>query len=72
MDYRKLNSVTKADTFPLPRIDDLLDELCKSEYFSTLDFAAGFWQIKVHSPSQEKLPSLPLRDCLSLELCRSV
>ena len=45
VDYRKLNSVTKADTFPLPRIDDLLDQLGKSEYFSTLDLAAGFWQI---------------------------
>ena len=54
VDYRKLNSVTKADTFPLPRIDDLLDQLGKSYYFSTLDLAAGFWQIKVHSTSQEK------------------
>ena len=40
--------------FSLPRIDDLLDQLGKSEYFSTLDLAAGFWQIKVHSTSQEK------------------
>jgi len=54
MDYRKLNSVTKADLFPMPRIDDLLDQLGKSEYFSTLDLAAGFWLIKVHSASQEK------------------
>ena len=54
VDYRKLNSVTKADTFPLPRIDDLLDQLGKSNYFSTLDLASGFWQIKVHSTSQEK------------------
>ena len=49
-----MNSVTKADTFPLLRIDDLLDQLGKLEYFSTLDLAAGFWQIKVHSTSQEK------------------
>ena len=54
MDCCKLNSVTKTDTFPLPRIDDLLDQLGKSEYFCTLDLAAGFWQIKVHSTSQEK------------------
>jgi len=66
VDYCKLNSGTKADTFPLPRIDDLLG---KSEYFSTLDLAAGFWQIKVHSVSQEKTLLLPLRDCLSFELC---
>lgn len=54
MDYRKLNSVTKADTYPLPRIDDLLDQLGKSAYFSTLDLASGFWQIRIHAASQEK------------------
>lgn len=31
VDYRGLNSVTKADSFPLPRIDDLLDQLGKSK-----------------------------------------
>ena len=37
IDYRKLNEVAKADKFPLPRIDDLLDQLGKTQYFSTLD-----------------------------------
>ena len=45
---------TKPDTWPLPRIDDLLDQLGKSSYFSTLDLASGFWQIKMHPASQEK------------------
>ena len=54
VDYRDLNAVTKADTYPLPRIDDLLDQLGKSHYFSTLDLASGYWQIKVHPDSQEK------------------
>ena len=54
IDYRQLNSVTKADNFPLPRIDDLLDQLGKSQYFSTLDLATGYWQIRVHPESQEK------------------
>ena len=54
VDYRELNSVTKADTFPLPCIDDLLDQLGKSKFFSTLDLASGNWQIQVHPDSQEK------------------
>ena len=54
IDYRELNSLTKADTFPLPRIDDLLDQLDKAKYFSTLDLASGFWQVRVHPNSIEK------------------
>ena len=54
IDYRGLNSVTKLDTFPLPRIDDLLDQLGKSKYFSTLDLASSYWQIRVHRDSKEK------------------
>ncbi len=41
VDYRALNAVTTPDTFPLLRIDDLLDQLGNAKYFSTLDLAAG-------------------------------
>ena len=54
VDYRALNSVTKPDSFPLPRIDELLDQLGKSKYFSTIDLASGFWQIRMHPTAQEK------------------
>ena len=54
VDYRELNSVTKADTFPLPRIDDLLDQLGAARYFSTLDLASGYWQIRMHPNLIEK------------------
>ena len=54
VDYRRLNAVTKPDTFPLPRIDDLLDQLGEAKYFSNLDLAAGFRQIWMHPQSQEK------------------
>ena len=54
VDYRELNAITKADTFPLPRIDDLLDQLGRSHYFTTLDLASGYWQIKVSPESREK------------------
>ena len=54
VDYRPLNAVTKPDLFPLPRIDDLLDQLGQSHYFSTLDLALGYWQIRMHLDSVEK------------------
>lgn len=54
IDYRGLNSVTKLDSFPLPRIEDLLDQLGRSKYFSTIDLASGFWQIQMHPIAQEK------------------
>ncbi len=54
VDYRELNSTTKANLFPLPRIDDLLDLLGESKFFSTLDLASGYWQVRVHPDSIEK------------------
>ena len=54
VDYRGLNAVTKADVYPLPRINDLLDKLGKAKCFSTLDLTAGYWQIRVQPDSQEK------------------
>ncbi len=54
VDYRVLNSITKVDTFPPPRIDDLLDQLGGSTYCTTLDLASGYWQIKMDPVSQEK------------------
>ena len=53
IDYRQLNKVTKPDVYPLPRISDLLDQLGKA-VFSTLDLAAGYWQVQMHPDSQQK------------------
>ena len=52
INYHSLNLVTKSDPFPLPRIDDLLDQLGKAKYFSTLDLASGYWQVQLHPDSR--------------------
>jgi len=54
VDYRRLNAVTRKDTFPLPRIDDQLDQLQGKRIFTTLDAKWGYWQIRVQESSQEK------------------
>ena len=54
VDYRRINSVTKMDAYPLPRIDDMLDSLSEARKFSTLDLASGFWQVEADKASQEK------------------
>ena len=54
VDYRRLNSITKKDVYPLPRIDDILDTLGGCKYFSTLDLSSGYWQIEMDKESAEK------------------
>ena len=54
IDYRKLNSVTHHDAYPLPRIDSTLDSLAGSTYFTTLDLASGYWQVEVEEQDREK------------------
>ena len=54
IDYRKVNSVTRKDAYPLPRIDDTLDTLAGSKWFSTLDLVSGYWQVEVDPQDREK------------------
>ncbi|GFU00556.1 retrovirus-related Pol polyprotein from transposon 17.6 [Trichonephila clavipes] len=54
VDYRKLNDVTKKDSYPLPRIDDTLDTLSGHKWFSTLDLKSGYWQVEIHPEDREK------------------
>ena len=54
MDYRKLNAMTVKDAFPIPRIDDSLDALAGSRWFSTLDLTSGYWQVALDDDAKEK------------------
>lgn len=54
VDYRKLNEVTIKDAYPLPRIDESLDALSGSKYFSTLDLTSGYWQVELDEEARDK------------------
>ena len=54
IDYRKLNAVTHQDAYPLPRVDETLESLAGSTYFTTLDLASSYWQVEIDENSKEK------------------
>jgi len=47
VDYRALNEVTIKNKYPLPRIDDLFDQLKGAKYFSKIDLRSGYFQLKI-------------------------
>ena len=49
-DYRKVNGVTKTDSFPIPRIDDCIG---KAKYVTKFDLLKGFWQIPLTDNAKE-------------------
>ena len=54
VDYRRLNSITVKDRYPLPLIQDVFDTLEGAKVFSTLDLTSGYWQLPVHDASIKK------------------
>ena len=54
VDYRKVNELTKKDVYPLPRVDDNLENLSGSRWFSTLDLLSGYWQVEVAECDRDK------------------
>jgi len=54
IDFRKLNELMIGDSFPLPNITDILDQLGNAKYFSTLDLASGYHQIPMATNDKQK------------------
>ena len=54
IDYRQLNSVTKRDAYPLPRIDSCLDAMASATLFSTFDLRSSYHQVVVAPEDRDK------------------
>jgi hypothetical protein len=54
IDYRMLNAITKKDVYPLPRIDETLENMHGAQRFSSLDLHAGCWQVPVALKDRDK------------------
>ncbi|CAI5690288.1 unnamed protein product [Oreochromis niloticus] len=54
VDFRRLNAVTKKDSYPLPRVDEALDYITASSWFSSLDLHSGYWQVELAPEARPK------------------
>ena len=52
-DYRKVNNVTKTDSFPIPRIENCIDKIGNANYITKFDLLKGFWQIPLTERAKE-------------------
>jgi hypothetical protein len=55
VDYRRLNSITVKNKFPMPLIDEILVELVGATVFTRLDFKSGFHQVRMHTADEFKI-----------------
>ena len=52
-DFRRVNKVTKSDSYPIPRVDDCIDRIGNARYVTKFDLLKGYWQVPLTSRAKE-------------------
>ncbi len=58
IDFRQINSLSKVDPYPMPRIDEMVERLGRAKYLSTVDLYKGYWQVPLTARTKEVCCSL--------------
>lgn len=54
IDFRNLNKITLADTYPMPRLDETIDKLAGTHWFTALDAKSAYWTVEVNESDRQK------------------
>ena len=54
VDYWRLNAISQTNAYPMPRVDDLIDQLGQAQFLSMLDLTRGYWQVPMGKASCNK------------------
>lgn len=54
MDYRKLNDMTITNMIPMPLVEEILEELARTQYFTSMDLIVGYHQIMMGAGDEFK------------------
>ena len=55
VDYRRINKITRKDSYPLPDAQKIIDQLAKARYFTSLDLKSGYNQIRINPEDYWKI-----------------
>ena len=69
VDFRRLNKITKKNSYPLPLIDDILALLGKAKLFTSLDLKSGYWQVAMEEKDKEKTAFACHRGLFEFNVC---
>lgn len=53
VDYRRINAITKGESYPIPRLDDLIDQVGNARFVTCLDLSKGYWQVNLSARARE-------------------